>query len=61
MVIDCDTCTMRDVACADCVVTLMLGGPPSSVDEEERRALEVLAGGGLVPMLRMSPGREATG
>jgi hypothetical protein len=28
MLIDCDTCTARGAGCADCVVTVLLGGPP---------------------------------
>lgn len=52
--IDCDTCTMRGLACHDCVVTVLLGPPPEmGFDEEEQRALDVLAGSGLVPPLRM--------
>jgi hypothetical protein len=54
MLIDCDRCVMRDLACSDCVVTVLLGPPPESgFDEEERRALGVLADSGLVPQLRM--------
>ncbi len=60
--IDCDTCLVRGVACHDCVVTVLLGPPPErGFDEEEQRALEVLAGSGLVPPLRMvraEPGPE---
>jgi hypothetical protein len=52
--IDCDTCVVRGLACGDCVVTVLLGPPPElSFDEDEQRALEVLAGSGLVPPLRM--------
>lgn len=52
--IDCDTCLVRGLACHDCVVTVLLGPPPAlGFDEDERRALEALAGGGLVPPLRM--------
>jgi hypothetical protein len=29
MLIDCDTCTARGAGCADCVVTVLLGAPPS--------------------------------
>jgi hypothetical protein len=29
-VIDCDSCTVRGAACDDCVVSVMLGGPPGS-------------------------------
>ncbi len=56
MIIDCDRCTMRDIACADCVVTVLLGPPGAAVlgfDEEETTALAVLAGSGLVPPLRL--------
>lgn len=54
-VIDCDRCTMRGIGCGDCVVTVLLGGPPYGVelDEVEERALGVLADAGLVPPLRM--------
>jgi len=52
--IDCDTCLVRGLACHDCVVTVLLGPPPElTIDDEERRALDVLAGGGLVPPLRL--------
>ena len=52
--IDCDTCVVRGLACHDCVVTVLLGPPPElTIDEDERRALDVLAEGGLVPPLRL--------
>ncbi len=52
--IDCGTCLVRGPACGDCVVTVLLGPPPElSFDDDEQRALEVLAGSGLVPPLRM--------
>ena len=52
--IDCDTCEVRGLACHDCVVTVLLGPPPEmAFDDEECRALDVLAGSGLVPPLRM--------
>jgi hypothetical protein len=52
--IDCDTCAVRGLACHDCVVTVLLGPPPElAFDDDERRALDVLAAGGLVPPLRM--------
>ena len=54
VVIDCDTCLVRGLACHDCVVTVLLGPPPEvGFDEEEQRALGVLADSGLVPRLRM--------
>jgi len=52
--IDCDTCLVRGLACHDCVVTVLLGPPPElTIDEEELRALDVLADEGLVPRLRL--------
>jgi hypothetical protein len=56
MIIDCDRCTMRDIACADCVVSVLLAPPGTALsgfDEEERTALAVLAGSGLLPPLRL--------
>ena len=55
MLIDCDGCAVRGLACSDCVVTVLLGAPPDGVrlDETERRALAALADGGLVPPLRL--------
>ncbi len=57
MLIDCDGCAVRDLACGDCVVTVLLGAPPGAVevDDAERRALDVLADSGLVPRLRLVP------
>jgi hypothetical protein len=57
MIIDCDRCTMRDIACADCVVSVLLSPPGAALpgfDEEEKAALAVLARSGLVPPLRLS-------
>ena len=55
MIIDCDSCDVRGRACGDCVVTVLLGAPPTGVelDEAERVALDALAGAGLVPPLRL--------
>ncbi len=55
MHIDCDSCTVRGDACSGCVVTVLLGMPASRVewDEDEQRALGVLAASGLVPPLRL--------
>jgi len=57
VLIDCDGCAMRDLACTDCVVTVVLGFPPGAVevDDAELRALDVLADVGLVPRLRLVP------
>jgi hypothetical protein len=58
--IDCDGCGARGPACGDCVVTVLLGAPPDGVelDDAERRAIEALADGGLIPPLRLVPVRE---
>jgi hypothetical protein len=58
MLIDCDTCIARGDACRDCVVTVLLDGPPAPVeiDADERAAIGSLAGAGLVPPLRLVPG-----
>ncbi len=32
MLIDCDQCTMRDVACDDCIVSVLLGPPSGNAD-----------------------------
>lgn len=51
--IDCDSCDVRGLACGDCVVTVLLGAPPAWLDEEEQRAIGVLAESGLIPPLRL--------
>lgn len=63
MLIDCDTCRMREVACADCVVSLLLGAPDATADLDaaEVSALTALAGGGLSPPLRLVPVRPNPG
>jgi hypothetical protein len=57
VLIDCDGCAVRDLACDDCVVTVLLGPPRRrlEVDDAERDALGVLADSGLVPRLRLVP------
>jgi hypothetical protein len=59
--IDCDRCSLRGIGCGDCVVTVLLGGPPYGVplDDDEKRAIDVLAEAGLVPPLRMVEARES--
>ena len=54
MIIDCDQCEMRDVACDDCVVTALLStSTGEELGDKTVDALRVLADGGLVPPLRM--------
>lgn len=55
MLIDCETCVARDIACRDCVVNVLLAAPPEPIelDDAERVALRSLAQAGLVPPLRL--------
>ncbi|HEY0636051.1 MAG TPA: hypothetical protein VGD67_00240 [Pseudonocardiaceae bacterium] len=59
MIVDCDRCEVRGAACGDCVITVLLGAPPGGVplDATELRAIDVLAEAGLIPQLRLVPGR----
>jgi hypothetical protein len=70
VIIDCDSCEVRGLACGDCVVTALLGAPPGGmeIDDGERAAIDALAGSGLVPPLRLvlaiepvDPGRDGDG
>jgi hypothetical protein len=56
MLIDCDTCTARGVGCDDCVVTVLLGGPPVPIELDSTEAVAIgrLAAAGLVPPLRLA-------
>lgn len=58
MLIDCERCEVRGLACDDCVVTVLLGAAPAAAEvvelnADERAAIDVLAGSGLVPPLRL--------
>jgi hypothetical protein len=56
VLIDCDTCDVRGPACGDCVVSVLLGPPPTlELDASEQAAIDVLAASGLVPPLRLVP------
>lgn len=57
MLIDCESCAAKPAACTDCVVTVLLGMPGSEpdLDATEQRAIDALAGGGLIPPLRLVP------
>jgi hypothetical protein len=63
MLIDCESCAVRDIACGDCVVTALLGPRTTQVelDSAEQDALGALAGGGLLPPLRLVPTLPAGG
>src|ERR1700733_12726969 len=58
MLADCDRCALRDIACPECVITVIEDGP-ARLSPEEVRALRVLADAGLVPPLRFSPTQTA--
>jgi hypothetical protein len=55
VLIDCDSCAVRGLACGDCVVTVLLGVSPAGVelDAAEQEAISVLADQGLIPPLRL--------
>jgi hypothetical protein len=57
MLIDCDTCAARDIACGDCVVAVLLGPRTRGLelDSAEQSALDAFASGGLLPPLRLVP------
>jgi hypothetical protein len=67
MLIDCDSCLAKDIACDDCVISVifkegLVDEGPLNLDEDEADALSTLADAGLVPQLRLVPraGRPAT-
>ena len=58
MLIDCETCSVRGVACPDCEISVLLHAAPGptnviDLDESERNAVSVLAASGLLPPLRL--------
>ncbi|MGH3621848.1 MAG: hypothetical protein ACRDQ5_08670 [Sciscionella sp.] len=56
VIIDCDSCVVRGLACEDCVVSVLLGAPPNlELDGEQQRAIDALADAGMVPQLRLMP------
>lgn len=75
--VDCDRCAARGPACDDCVITVLLGVPGSGglegslpgiggstavdLDPAAQAALSALAESGLVPPLRLIPGRLIPG
>jgi hypothetical protein len=58
MIIDCESCVMRDIACRDCVVSVLIEAPISTMDHgseigpEESRVIDLLASRGMIPPLR---------
>ena len=54
MVINCDRCEARGLACGHCAVTALMG-EEADLGPAELRALTVLANAGLIPPLRYAP------
>ncbi|MEO9140523.1 MAG: hypothetical protein ABI345_15845 [Jatrophihabitans sp.] len=66
MLIDCASCVARDIACRDCVVTVLLDRSGSALalidlDDAEHDAISRLASAGLVPPLRLVSALSADG
>lgn len=63
MIIDCDTCDMRNTrTCDDCIVTALVGEHGIlDLADDERLAIESMSTIGLVPQLRFQtpPARRA--
>ncbi|MEE9963993.1 MAG: hypothetical protein K4304_02735 [Propionicimonas sp.] len=57
--VDCGTCRVRGDACAECVISVLLGPITDEVklDEQEQAALAAMADSGLVPPLRLVSGQ----
>jgi len=56
--VDCHSCRARGPACGDCVISALLGPQLVELASQERRALEVLSEGGLLPPLRLDSPTE---
>jgi hypothetical protein len=59
MIIDCDTCTMREIACHDCVISSLLLLPLADIAQVSDRtveAIELLSSRGIVAPLRFRAG-----
>lgn len=60
MLIDCDSCLAKNIACDDCVISVIfkegfVDEGPLNIDDDEAGALSTLADAGLVPQLRLVP------
>lgn len=53
--VDCESCRARGPACADCVVSVLLGPMPAALelDDQEQTALQLMAASGMLPPLRL--------
>jgi hypothetical protein len=55
MLINCETCLARDIACDDCVVNLIFHEGLLDLAEDEAEAIANLSEAGLIPQLRLVP------
>jgi hypothetical protein len=55
MLINCETCLARDIACDDCVVNLIFHEGLLDLAEDEAVAIANLSEAGLIPQLRLVP------
>ena len=63
MIINCQTCVMREIACGDCVISVLLEikplpGKNAELTKGDEAAINLLANAGLVPPLRFKAGRN---
>lgn len=63
MIIDCESCIMRDLACKDCVVSVLIPIPSTQnqdgeLSSEQARVIDLLASRGMVPPLRYAQNGE---
>jgi hypothetical protein len=63
MIINCESCVMRDIACGDCVVSVLLeikpaAGKNAELSNKQQLAINNLAKFGIVPPLRFDTGGE---
>lgn len=70
LIVDCHTCLVRGVGCADCVISVLFEPADPArhfFEPDEQAAVVALAGSGLVPPLRLvrppsiEDGRRAVG
>ena len=61
MIINCQTCVMREIACGDCVISVLLDikplpGKNAEFTKGDEAAINLLSDAGLVPPLRFKAG-----